>query len=279
MAGQRDEISLALRQRSNIDPQQKERENSMPGPVIPKAIIRLHTFIGHNLFFGNAEKKDRPFREPAFTLYASALNAVWAAAQNDDPYADATLVQIEEQIDKVKIMLNDLLVNLSSLIDSLENAGIQAVSHTSIRPVDVPIAFRTVHAAVSIQLLGLADQVIQKALMARHFGMVTAQDWQRILKSSVSPMRHLFSMSARFRASGATRGDFAANNARAAAAVEKLGQLPQDILEGTRRPKLGPRQSRSLVFTERESTFTATDNSMVGDSLKALQATDTESLQ
>lgn len=274
MAGQRDEISLALRQRSNVDPQQKERENSMPGPVIPKAIIRLHTFIGHNLFFGNAEKKDRPYREPAFTLYASTLNAVWAAAQNDDPYADATLLQIEDQIDRVKVMLNELLSTLSGLIESLESAGIQAVSHASIRPIDVPIAFRTVHAAVSIQLLGLTDQVIQKALMARHFGMVTAQDWQRILKSSVSPMRHLFSMSARFRASGATRDDFAANNARAAAAMEKLGQLPQDVLAGTRRPKLGPRQSRSLVFTERESAFSATDNSMVGESLKALQSTD-----
>ncbi|HBO8844842.1 TPA: DUF1845 domain-containing protein, partial [Pseudomonas aeruginosa] len=43
--------------------------------------------------------------------------------------------------------------------------------------------------------------------------------------------------------SGATRDDFAANNARAEAArkmYEKFGEIPQDILEGSRRSNFAP---------------------------------------
>ena len=39
---------------------------------------------------------------------------------------------------------------------------------------------------------------------------------------------------------GATRDDFASKNAVARAALEKFGELPQDVLEGTRRSRFAP---------------------------------------
>lgn len=271
-----DEVVTAIKQRSAVPDTKQHDENTMPGPVIPRASIRLHTYIGHQLFFGRQDSKERPYREPSFTSYASNLNALWTCSQADDPYADARLIQIEDQINKVREMVSSLLKTLEGLLESLESSGIQAVSHQSIRPVDVPISFRTVHAAVSVQLLGMVDQVIQKALMARHFGMVTEQDWQRVLQQSVSPMRHLFTLS-QFRASGATRDDFASNNARAQAALEKQGHLPTDVLQGLRRPLLGPRQRKSVLFAERNDGTQPGDDSLVGESLKALKHTENAS--
>jgi hypothetical protein len=84
-------------------------------------------------------------------------------------------------------------------------------------------------------------------------------------------MRHLFKL-AQFRASGATRDDFAANNARARAALEKLGQLPADVLQGLRRPQLGPRPSKSssLLFADSGDSASAIDDSIVAQSLMAM---------
>jgi len=48
------------------------------------------------------------------------------------------------------------------------------------------------------------------------------------------------SLAQQYRYSGTTRDDFAARNAAARAALEKFGELPQDVLEGTRRSRFAP---------------------------------------
>ncbi|MCM3011726.1 AcaB family transcriptional regulator, partial [Bacillus subtilis] len=53
-------------------------------------------------------------------------------------------------------------------------------------------------------------------------------------------LRSLFSLAQQYRYSGCTRDDFASKNAAARAALEKYGELPQDVLEGTRRSKFAP---------------------------------------
>lgn len=269
MAKSDKDTAAMIRQRGGAEDLPRLAEQERPGPVQPKATIRLHTFIGHQLFFGRQDTRPGGGREQCFTLFASNLNSLWTCTMADDPYADARLIQVEEQIDRVKVQLKELMALMDELLASMEDAGIRAEAQSSVRPVDVPIGFRAVHAAVAVQLLGMTDRVILKALAARHFGLVTAQDWQRILSQTVTPMRHLFELS-RFRASGATRDDFAANNARARAALEKLGQLPDDILQGLRRPKLGPNPSRSMVFAGDGGSELPGDDSMLTQSLKAL---------
>lgn len=272
MAKSGKDTASVIRQRSGVDDSATQSNDAQdrPGPVQPKASIRLHTYIGHQLFFGRQENANRTYRDQCFVTFAANLNSMWTCAQADDPYADARLILIEEQMDRVRDQLKDMLQLMDEILESLHDAGIRTESHVSVRPVDVPIAFRAVHAAVAVQLLGLTDRVIQKALACRHFGLVTGQDWQRILSQTSTPMRHLFELS-RFRAGGATRDDFAANNARARAAMEKLGELPADVLQGLRRPKLGPRPSRSLVFTDTATAAEPSDDdSMLAQSLKAL---------
>lgn len=259
------DLSSKLTPRENDSPQENR-----PGPVIPKATIRLHTYVTHQLFFGRKTDESRTGRDVCFTLFAANTNTLWDCAIADDPYADARLIQIEDKLQVVRSKVDTVSKAVSELLGSMESSGIRVDNHQSIRPVDVPIVFRTVHASVAIQILGSIDTLIQKALMARHFALVTDQDWQRIREESVSPMRHLFSL-AQFRSSGATRDDFAATNARARAAIEKLGQLPDDILQGLRRPALGPRPHKSLLFGGTAVTDNnGTEDSLVAQSLKAL---------
>lgn len=261
------EAVRAIRKRSGVD--DSHHDQSRPGPVQPKATMRLHTYLGHQLFFGRQDESNkRPFRNQSFVRFASNVNALWTCSKQDDPYADARLILIEEKIDGVRDQVKAIMGDLDEILDSLQESGIRPESHQSIHPVEVPLSLKSVHATVAVQVLGLVDRLIQKALMAKHFGLVTEQDWQRIMQQSVTPMRSLMQLS-QFRASGACRDDFAANNARARSAIEKLGELPQDILEGTRRPKLGPHPTKSLVFSGVEDA--AEDDTLVGRSLKALQ--------
>lgn len=263
-----EDAAEAIRKRSRVDA--IGTSPSKPGPVQPKAVMRLHTYLGHQLFFGKQEESNkRAFRSQSFVRFASNVNALWDCARQDDPYADARLILIEEKINEVREQVKALIVTLDELLESMSESGIRADSHSSVQPVEIPLSLRSVHATVAVQILGSVDRLIQKALAAKHFGLVTDQDWQRIMQQSVSPMRALMQMG-QFKASGATRSDFASKNARARAAVEKLGELPPDVLDGSRRPALGPRPSKSLVFSGVEDAKDG--DSLVSRSLKALEA-------
>lgn len=201
-----------------------------PGPVIPAATISLHTRIAVDLFHGRR----------GFTWFAANLNKLWGLSLQDDPYADYRLILIEEQLPLIRQYLSEKAEDVDVKLGALADAGIETLSHQSVRPVVVPVAFRATQAAVAVLLLATLDQLTQKALMARHFGLMTGADWDGCVGTSAAAVRDLFALSEQ-RASGASRDDFASKNARAREAVERLGTIPDEIVEGTRRPTMGPR--------------------------------------
>src|SRR3546814_18134342 len=63
--------------------------------------------------------------------------------------------------------------------------------------------------------------------------------------------------------SGCTRDDFAAKNAAARAALEKFGELPQEVLEGTRRSKFAPPIARRGLQQRSDGSAAAPDRKSV----------------
>lgn len=75
-------------------------------------------------------------------------------------------------------------------------------------------------------------------------------------------LRRLFGLAQNYKYSGAARDDFAANNAKAEAArkiYERYGELPQDILEGTRRSNFAPPIIRGQQQSEVNDHFDDTE--------------------
>jgi len=75
------------------------------------------------------------------------------------------------------------------------------------------------------------------------------------LDEGAAILRRLFGLSQRYKFSGASRGDFAAKNARSELAREMyapFGEIPQDILEGARKSKFAPALSTGPASTFNE---------------------------
>lgn len=206
------------------------RTFAQPGPIVSAATIQLHTRIAVDLFHGHR----------GFTWFAANLNKLWDLSLQDDPYADYRLILVEEHLPLLKQYLSQKADEVGSLLGALSDAGIQPASHQSVRPVEVPLVFRATQAAVAVLHIAAVDQLTQKALMARHFGLLAETDWQSCVRPSARALRDLFALS-EYQASGASRDDFASNNAKARAAIERLGDVPTEVLEGVSRPALGPR--------------------------------------
>jgi integrating conjugative element protein (TIGR03761 family) len=102
---------------------------------------------------------------------------------------------------------------------------------------------------MAVYLLADYDDLARKLILAHHTALIDRGTLERWLNDGAHALRSLFSLAQQYRYSGATRDDFAAKNAVARAALEKFGELPQDVLEGSRRSRFAPpivrRETRS----------------------------------
>ncbi len=98
-----------------------------------------------------------------------------------------------------------------------------------------------------------------------HTALIDRSTLERWLNEGAHALRSLFSLAQQYRYSGCTRDDFAAKNAAARAALEKFGELPQDVLEGTRRSKFAPPVARRGLQQRGEAHASAAAPSADGD--------------
>ncbi|RML80792.1 PFL_4669 family integrating conjugative element protein, partial [Pseudomonas amygdali] len=104
----------------------------------------------------------------------------------------------------------------------------------------------------AVYLLTAYDELVRRILLASHVGLIDNNAKGQWLDEGAAILRRLFGLSQRYKFSGASRGDFAAKNARAEQAREMyapFGEIPQDILEGTQRSKFAPALATASALT------------------------------
>jgi hypothetical protein len=84
------------------------------------------------------------------------------------------------------------------------------------------------------------DTLARTILTARHVGMMERDPAEKLLYQGGRLVRRVFESTQGWKHCAVTRDDMAANNAKARAAIEAMGTLPQDVLSGQTRPRIGP---------------------------------------
>jgi len=236
-------VNLAdLHNRENADPL------VMPNLVITKpGILRttgslvLHTRGAHQLFYGR--KKDEKNKIKPITglvRFTLNMNQLYDLASKNDPYADAVLLTIEDGLRDVLELIKSHIKEVESILDDIE--GITIDSNGSTKPIQLPLEFRTTYGFIAAQVIAKYDKLIRVSLCCMHVsGTFLQDDWDRVVRKSGSKIRNVFWQSSRYRFTGVTRDDIAANNQVARKAIDKYGELPQGILEATTRGKFSPK--------------------------------------
>ena len=127
---------------------------------------------------------------------------------------------------------DQLLADIPAALTIGENLNIQ--------PVKVPLFVSAPLGFLAIYLLAQFDEFARRVLLAQHIALIDRTATGYWINEGARLLRSAFAMAQRYRFSGTTRDDYAANNAAARAAREKYGELPQDVLEGTRRSRFAP---------------------------------------
>lgn len=200
--------------------------------------LTLHTHHASRIWHGRAAADGRP---GIFGLngFVAAMNKMKRGAEQDDPYSDWWMLRIEEKLSHT----NDTLKGLREQVDQALADIPPALSlgeNLNVQPVKLPLFVNAQLGFMAVYLLADYDDLARKLILAHHTALIDRSTLELWLSEGAHALRSLFSLAQQYRYSGCTRDDFAANNAAARLALEKFGELPRDVLEGTRRSRYAP---------------------------------------
>jgi len=236
--------------------------------------LTLHTHHASRIWHGRAPS-ERQAAIVGLNGYIAAMNKMKRGSEQDDPYSDWWMLRIEDKLDQTKATLQILreqveqvLVNVPPALDLGENLNVQ--------PVKLPLFINAQLGFAAVYLLADYDDIARKLLLAHHAALIDRATLDSWLNDGAHALRSLFALSQHYRYSGCTRDDFAANNAAARAALEKFGELPQDVLEGTRRSRFAPPIVRRRG-AQANSTGTDSTSEIAAENIETTASSEAES--
>lgn len=200
--------------------------------------LTLHTHHASRIWHGRAPAEGRP-GIVGLNGYIAVMNKMKRGAEQDDPYSDWWMLRIEEKLEQTKSALQSLHEQVEQALSGVPPA-LSIGENLNVQPVKLPLFVNAQLGFSAVYLLADYDDIARKLILAHHTALIDRGTLERWLHEGGHALRSLFSLAQQYRYSGCTRDDFAARNAAARAAQEKLGDLPQDVLEGTRRSRFAP---------------------------------------
>ena len=226
-----------------------------PGKMNMSAKITLHTHLAINMFRGRKGDPKAGIRPiVGLARFARQVAQVWNASAEDDPYADLCLVEIESAFDTARELVESRELMLTELLTGMEDFTVETTKSTS--PVDIPLDFFCPWGYRTALLLRQFDKLVRLGLTARRLGLMSADEWEKVVLGSGKSLRHVFAIVTRWVYTGVTRADMQRNSKVAQRASTKyINQqktyttIPDDVMSGYRRAILSPKNAALKIST------------------------------
>lgn len=172
--------------------------------------------------------------------FCSRVRSIEQAIRDDDPYADYHFAQIEEGIEHLSEDLDEELKDIKAFIDENIPPAMRLPDVASKNPAVVPVRFASRLGFQLVYQLLKVDQIVLSVLLANHIGLLPNKEKFQTLARVEKRVRGVLHLVYRYRHTGVTRDDMAANNQRAQKAKELMGDLEIGYLEGSTRSDNAP---------------------------------------
>ena len=200
--------------------------------------LTLHTHHASRIWHGRAPTEGRP-GIIGLNGFVGTMNKMKRGAEQDDPYSDWWMLRIEDKLADTKTRLETLREQVDQALADVPPA-LSLGENMNVQPVKLPLFVNAQLGFMAVYLLADYDDLARKLILAHHTALIDRSTLERWLNEGAHALRSLFSLAQQYRYSGTTRDDFAAKNAAARAALEKFGELPQQVLEGMHRSRFAP---------------------------------------
>ncbi|APG19878.1 TIGR03761 family integrating conjugative element protein [Salmonella enterica subsp. enterica serovar Typhimurium] len=213
--------------------------------------IELHTNYAIGLWEGRkAEKREdgkkgkQPIMGmPQFLYRATLINK--DSLQND-PWADMTMLALEEKINLAGKEMNMLIETLDKQM-SFVPAGVTISDAHASEPLDLTVFSGTPLGYRCVFLLMGFDQFAKKVLQAAHYGVISRTQRYELLGNGSRLLREIYGCVLQYRKTGATRLDAVENNEVWQKACQEAGEPDRAVLLGEKRSAFSPPVNEASV--------------------------------
>ncbi len=219
--------------------------------------LTLHTHHASRIWHGRAPSEGKP-GIVGLNGFVAIMTKLKRGAEQDDPYSDWWMLRIEDKLSTTKEQLQALREQVDQALADVP-AALSLGENLNVQPVKLPLFVASQLGFMAVYLLADYDDLTRRLILAHHTALIDRSTLERWLNEGAHALRSLFSLAQQYRYSGTQRDDFAANNAAARAALEKYGELPQDVLEGTRRSRFAPPLLRHPALASAPDTSTVSE--------------------
>lgn len=229
----------------------------MVGTIQSHAVLKLHTRLASSLWLGRPEDKAKNIRPiVGLARFGRQAATIWQESAKDNPVADMTLINIEERF---KIASDLLTTNLAAVKELLEGQDTfeEIEDSESVTPMVVRLDFNNHWGFRGAKLLKQYDDIVRLCLTARHLGLYSKEDWEKLVSDSGRRLRGFFGTVSAMPHTHLERKwfkdkAFARDLKKAKRAISKEGKrvphIPKEVLAGIRKPQEYPRQ---IILNER----------------------------
>jgi integrating conjugative element protein (TIGR03761 family) len=156
------------------------------------AVLKLHTRQAEQLWIGRkGDKATKVYPIWGLIQFASEIGKVWHEASLNNPVADFFLVKAEAEYEKTRKIIDSRLDELSSIID--DNDAFEEITLAENRqPIAHNLVFLCPWGYHGAGLLKKFDDIVCKAITARHVGFIDNESWQIYVHDSSRALRHFY---------------------------------------------------------------------------------------
>lgn len=214
--------------------------SARPGALRGASVLIVKTHLAQQLVFGRPGSPRADGKRAIIGLigFAGMLKPIFAAAKLDDPYADKWLLDIEAAIGAAASELAELRDSLATAL--AQRPDVQHTVAQSVKPLEVPLYFSNQIAFRAAYLVNDFDSLVCAAQTAKHVAVITTVASNAVIQRGSKSIRRTLTSATGYRYTGVSRADIAYGTARAHEALKRWGEVPPDILNGSRRAEYGP---------------------------------------
>lgn len=213
------------------------------GPMRSSMELTIHTYHASRMWFGRPQSDGRSGIMGLSGFLAITNRIIYGSIQ-DDPYSDWWMLRLENKLNDIKQRLEAQKEQVKQVFESIPSTFTLS-ENLNLQPARVSIYANSPLGFLAVYLVADYDEIVRQTMLARHIGLIDHHTHNAWVDHGGHLLRSLFTVALHYRYSGTKRGDFAANNAAARAAIEKFGEVPKDVMEGTLRSKYSPPLARA----------------------------------
>ncbi|HBT4924916.1 PFL_4669 family integrating conjugative element protein [Klebsiella pneumoniae] len=218
------------------------------GPLRSSITIELHTHLATRTWSGRRhDPEENVHGIIGIPRFLSIMNIIRLDSLTDNPYADMWMLRLEERLFAARDEMNALIDSTQTLFSQLpEMMTIEGCA--SIQPARFPVFASTQLGFIAVYLLTDFDELMRKSLLAHHMALINRVEMNDLRQRGGNIIRSILVLAQKYRRIPVTRQDIREGNARALAAEEQGGSVPDDIFDGSRRSAYAPPLRRAADY-------------------------------